>query len=121
MDLGITDNLDLLAIDKEYKPQTNGETTLLQAFFSDARVGNQRGYWLDDVLTSDIWQYDQKRLTDDTINDLNETAKKIAKELVNIGLYDKIDTKVFSNDNVVTLHLTAYNQNQIVFDRKFAI
>ena len=77
MDFALTDNLDLLVEDSEIGTQIDGETTLVQAFFTDARVKEQRGYWLD-IQMSDVWQYDQKRLTQETANNLNETAKEIA-------------------------------------------
>jgi phage gp46-like protein len=120
MDIALTENLDLLIIDNTLAEQENGETTMLQAFFSDARVKEQRGYWLDLPL-SEIWQYDQSRLTNETANNLNETAKEIAKELVAIGLYNRIETKVSINDGILTLHIMCYDTRNIIINRKFAI
>lgn len=121
MDFKLTDNLDLALENNEYTVQEDGETTLIQAFFTDARVQKLRGYWLD-IPTSDIWQYDQKRLTQETANDLNETAREIAEELVeNVGLYDRIETSAFIDDMILTLHIKAYNDKNIMIDRKFAI
>lgn len=120
MDIGLKDNLDFLIIDNMIQEQEDGETTLIQAFFSDARIKEQRGYWLD-IPLSDIWQYDQSRLTSETANNLNETAKEIAKEMVDIGLYTRIETSTSINDGILTLSIQAYDKKNIVVDRKFAI
>lgn len=120
MDIALTDNLDLLIVDGEIAQQENGETTMLQAFFSDARIQKQRGYWLELPL-SDIWQYDQSRLTNEVANNLNETAKEVAKELVDVGLYDRIETSTTINDGILTLRIMCYDTRNLVVDRKFAI
>jgi|LGOV01.1.fsa_nt_gb hypothetical protein len=120
MDFGLENNLDLLIIDNAIAEQENGETTMIQAFFSDARVKEQRGYWLALPL-SDIWRYDQSRLTNETANNLNETAREIAKELVAIGLYNRIETDVTIDGGVLTLHIMCYDTRNIIVDRKFAI
>lgn len=121
MDFKLTDDLDLLVEDNIYQEQEDGETTLIQAFFTDERVNGRRGYWLD-IQQSDIWQYDQARLTQETANNLNETAREIANDLVdNVGLYDRIETKTFIDDGILTLQIKAYNNKILEIDRKFAI
>ena len=120
MDIGLENNLDLLVVDNVLQGQENGEATLIQAFFSDARVNKQRGYWLDLPL-SDIWQYDQSRLTNETANNLNETAKEIAKEMVAIGLYDRIETSTSVDDGILTLLIQTYDKKNLIVNRKFAI
>ncbi len=120
MDFSLENNLDLKIVDGAIAEQENGETTMLQAFFSDARVKEQRGYWLDLPL-SEIWQYDQSRLTNETANNLNETAKEIAKELVATGLYNRIETNATINSGILTLHIMCYDTRNIIIDRKFAI
>lgn len=120
MDFLLTDNLDLKVEDGIIGTQVDGETTMLQAFFTDARVKKQRGYWID-IQMSEIWQYDQKRLTNETVNNINETAKEIADALVLDGLYKRIETSASIIDNVLTLNIKAYDNKNLVFDRKFAI
>lgn len=120
MDFKLTDNLDIYVEGGEVQQQVDNETTMLQAFFSDGRVNEQRGYWLD-VPLSEMWQFDQKRLNTDTVNDLNETAKEVAKKLVSLGVYDRIETNAFIQDNVLTLNIKAYDKKNLVFDRKFAV
>jgi phage gp46-like protein len=120
MDFALTDNLDLMVEDNEIGIQVDGETTLIQAFFTDARVKEQRGYWLD-IQMSDVWQYDQKRLTQETANNLNETAKEIADALVLEKLYTRIETSTSINDGVLTLNIKAYDNKNLVVNRKFAI
>ena len=120
MDIALEDNLDFLIVDGVIAEQENGETTMIQAFFSDARIKEQRGYWLELPL-SDVWKYDQGRLTNETANNLNETAREIAKELVAIGLYNRIETDVTIDSGILTLHIMCYDTRNIIVDRKFAI
>ena len=120
MDLLLTDNLDIGINNGTYGTQENGETTLLQAFFTDARVSEKRGYWLD-IQQSEIWQFQQKRLTQETANDLNEVAREIANSLVNEGLYDRIETNVLMGKGILELQIKCYDTRSIVVDRKFKI
>lgn len=120
MDFSLTDNLDLKVEDGMIGTQIDGETTMLQAFFTDARVQNQRGYWLD-VQMCELWQYDQKRLVNETVNNINETAKEIADSLVLGGLYKRIETSASIIDNVLTLNIKAYDDKNLIVNRKFAI
>ena len=120
MDLLLSDNLDLGVENGTYGEQQDGETTLLQAFFTDARVNNQRGYWLE-IKASEVWQYNQSRLTQEVADNLAETAKEIADTLVNEGLYDRIETRVFMDSGAMTLQLKCYDKKNIVVNRKFVI
>lgn len=120
MDFLLSDNLDLKVEDGIIGEQADGETTLLTAFFTDKRVNEQRGYWID-IKSSEIWTYDQSRLTDEMARNLRETAKQIADDLVDESLYTKIDTDAYISDGLMTLHIMCYDKKQIVVDRKFAI
>ena len=119
-DFALEDNLDIKMVEGEIVSQENGETTVINAFFTDSRVGEVRGYWLD-VKSSEVWTYDQSRLTSDIANELTESAKEIAKELVDDGLYERIDAVASVSDTVMTLHIKCYDVKGIVVDRKFAI
>ncbi len=120
MDFLLTDNLDLKIEDGIIGTQIDGETTMLQAFFTDARVKQQRGYWLE-IQMSELWQFDQKRLTNETVNNINETAKEVADSLVLQGLYKRIETSALIIDNILTLNIKAYDSKNLVVNRKFAI
>ena len=120
MDFLLDDNLDLKVEDGIIGTQIDGETTMLQAFFTDARVKNQRGYWLD-IQMSEFWQYDQTRLVNETVNNLDETAKEIADALVLSGLYKRIETNVSIIDKILTLDIKAYDNKKLIVNRKFAI
>ena len=120
MDFGLTDDLDLQVEDGIIGEQEDGETTLLTAFFTDARVSEQRGYWID-IKSSEIWTYDQSRLTDEVARNLRETAKQIADELVDESVYTKIDTDAYISDGLLTLSVQCYDKKEIVVDRKFAV
>lgn len=120
MDFGLTEDLDLQVEDGVFGMQEDGETTLITAFFTDARVNEQRGYWID-IKGSEIWTYDQSRLTDEVARNLRETAKDIADKLVDEGLYSKIYTDAFISDGLLTLHIMCYDRKEIVVDRKFAV
>lgn len=120
MDFGLTDNIDLKLENGEYVVQENGEATTINAFFTDSRVNKKRGYWLD-IMSSEIWTYEQSRLTNDVARELTETAREIAKELVEEGLYTRVETEAYVSDSVMTLDIKCYNKSLVVVDRKFAI
>ncbi len=120
MDFGLKDNLDLLVVDGVYGLQENGETTMLQAFFTDARVNDLRGFWIE-IQLGEIWQFEQKRLTTEAANDLNETAREVAKDLVDSGLYDRIETETFIENGGLVLSIKAFDKKDIVVNRKFVI
>jgi len=120
MDFGLTDKLDLKLEDDIIVGQEDGETTLITAFFTDKRVKEQRGYWIE-VQSSEIWTYDQSRLTDEVARQLRETAKEIADNLVEQGLYNRIETDAYASDGVMTLEIRCYDKKQIVVNRRFAI
>lgn len=120
MDFLLDDKLDLKLEDGTIGTQQDGETTLITAFFTDARVNEQRGYWLE-VQSSEIWTYDQSRLTNEVARELRETAQQIADNLVEQGLYNRIETDAYASDGVMTLEIRCYDKKQIIVNRKFAI
>jgi phage gp46-like protein len=120
-DIKLTEDLDFFAKDGVIIPQENGESTLIQALFSDDRVNNQRGYWGNDIILSELWQYDQSRINQDTANEIREDVQNVCNKLVKNKIYDKINTQVTQNDTSFTIRITAYNKNMIVLDRKFRV
>lgn len=120
MDLKYTYELDLEIVDGEFQLQDNGEATTINAFFSDARYANQRGYWIQ-ILSTTLWRYDQSRVTDDTISDIQEIANNISRELVAQGVYDKLNAEVKLEGMYVILYIQGHNDNKINFNRKFRI
>jgi len=120
MDFLLDSELDLMVEGNELGLQKDEETTLITAFFTDARIDNQRGYWLD-IRSSEIWKYDQSRLTNETARDLRETAKAIADKLVDDGLYNRIEVDAYVKDGIMTLEINCYDTKQLVFSRKFAV
>lgn len=120
MDFGLENNLDLKMENGELVAQENGEATTINAFFTDSRVNEKRGYWLD-IMSSEVWTYDQSRLTNETALELTETAREIAKKLVEEELYTRVETEAYVSDMVMTLDIKCYNQSLVVVDRKFAI
>ena len=120
-DFGFTDDLDLMVVDGEYIGQENNATTVITAFFTDERGGSARGYWLD-VRKSEIWQYEQARLMEETASDIREAAKDVADRLVKEEqLYERIDADAYIANGVMTLDIQCYNNGKTVFARKFAI
>ena len=121
MDFLMEDDLDLRVSDTgEYLSTETGDTTLITAFFSDIRVRGKRGYYLP-ILSSDLWIYDQARITNRTVSDMTESARAISAELVDIGLYDDIEAAATIDDNIITLTIKCYNDQRLVVERKFAI
>jgi len=120
MDFKLDDKLDLQLQDNVIDTQDDGETTLITAFFTDSRVRNQRGYWID-IKSSEIWTYDQSRLTDEVARNLRETAKEIALKLVEDGLYTRIETDAYITNGIMTLQVICYDKKEITVNRRFAI
>ena len=121
VDLLLTSNLDLRVVDNTIGLQADGETTLLSAMFTDARVGDKRGYWIEDIQASEFWTFSQRRAVEEEANEMRETAKALSEDLEQSGLYDRIDTDAFIRDDILTLEVKAYDNNQIKLDRIFAI
>ena len=120
MDLKYTYDLDLDVKDGEYQLQDNGEATTINAFFTDARYADQRGYWIA-IPSIDLWRYDQSRILDDTIANIQETANNIAKKLVEEDVYDKLVPTVSHEGMYIVLSIQGYNTNKLEFNRKFRI
>lgn len=120
MDFLLDSELDLMVEGNELGLQKDEETTLITAFFTDARMNKQRGYWLN-IQSSEIWQYEQSRLTNETARDLRETAKTIADKLVDDGLYNRIEADAYIKDGIMTLEINCYDTKQLVFNKKFAV
>jgi len=120
MDFLLDDKLDLMLDGNELSVQKDEETTLMTAFFTDARMSKQRGYWLN-IQSSEIWQYDQSRLTNETARELRETAKTISDKLVDYGLYNRIEADAYVKDGIMTLEINCYDTKQLVFNKKFAV
>ena len=120
IDFALADNLDIKMVDGEFLAQENGEATVINAFFTDSRVNKMRGYWLD-ITASEVWTYEQSRLTENIANELTETAKEIAQKLVSDGLYQRVDAVASISDGVMSLYLKCYDEKRIVVNRKFSI
>ena len=123
MDFALTSDLDLrFNQDGEYELQDNGETTVISSFFTDARLNGQRGYWEDSVNSSELWRYEQARLSSEVATEVKETARDVADRLVKQGVFSKIDVDTSITDYMfMTLRLRCYNKKGIVVDRKFTI
>lgn len=123
MDFALMSDLDLkVGEDGVYQLQSNGETTVINAFFTDARYNGQRGYWIDDVESSELWRYEQARLTSEDAIEVKETAREVSDRMVKSGLFTRVDVDTFITDNIfMTLLLRCYNKNDIVIQRKFTI
>ena len=120
MDLAYTYDLDLDIQNNKFQLQVDGEATTISAFFSDDRYNNQRGYWLE-ILNTDLWRYDQSRILDNTLSDIQETCNNISKKLVEQGLYNKLTATVSLDGMYVVLLIQGYNDNNMSFNRKFTI
>lgn len=123
MDFKLSNDLDLVFDENgAYSLQENGETSLITAFFTDARVNEQRGYWVDEVVASELWRYDQSRVTNETILEIKEIAKSVSDKIIKESLFSRVDVSVFSNDaSFITMHLQCFNKSHLVTDRKFVV
>jgi len=122
MDFKLDDDLDLAVEDGEFVLQQNDETTLIAAFFTDGRIAGKRGYWLD-ILASDMWQFDQARVKGDVAVGLNEEAQEISRDLINDGIFERIETNAYIKSGEIVLEVSAFNLNEEmpVVNRRFVI
>ena len=120
MDFALSDNLDLVIEDGEYSLEQDGETTMIAAFFSDARIDSKRGYWLP-ILSSEIWKHDQARISADAASELEETARQIAAEIVSDGVYRKIEVSASIDGIKMALDVKCYSDKGEIVERKFSI
>lgn len=120
LDFKIRDDLDIAITGGEAGTQDNNVTTLMTAFFTDARVGARRGYWLD-TESSDLWIHDQARVSNLTAKKMTESAKGISSELVDTGLFERIDAVAEVDDGTIYLNVRCYNDGQLVVKRKFRV
>lgn len=120
MDIRLTDELDIDLENGITLKDENKETTLMAAFFTDKRVRDKRGYWLE-VQNSEAWTFEQSRLTEEVAREFRETAKEIAMSLVEDGLHSKINTDVTIDKGVMTLKVQCYDDKKLVLERRYKI
>lgn len=120
LDFRLTDDLDVSVDLGEAGEQVNNITTVLTAFFTDSRIGGRRGYWLD-TSSSELWVHDQARVSELSAKELTESAKGIAAELVEQGVFDRIDATVNVDDTQLSIIIRCYDNGALVEHRKFNI
>lgn len=120
MDLALDKNMDFLVEDGEFVEQINGETTLVTALFTDARVGGERGYWLD-INDSSLWVYEQSKLSDEARSKINIAVNQSVNQLVNDGLYEDINTEVYILGDRMNINIRCYNDSQEVVNKSFTL
>ncbi len=124
MDFNLDSNLDLLVKDGviDYLDDNNNETTMLCALFTNGRANESEGYWLDDIISSDLWIYDQSVLDENKINSLELGVQATLNELVEQGFFTKIDATADIAGNEVLLKIKAYkNDKSPVIDKIFKV
>jgi len=121
MDLRYTKDMDLEIVDGEYVSEELGETTFLSGIFTDARVGNRRGYWAD-IIQSKVWsKIEQSRYRDIDLLEIREFASQTATELEKKGIYDKIYIDVLRENGFTRMEVECKKQNKTVFSRKYKV
>jgi phage gp46-like protein len=120
LDFRLTDDLDIVIDLGKYGEQVNNITTVMTAFFTDSRVSGKRGYWLD-ITSSELWLNMQTRVSELSAKELTESTKSVAAELVEQGVFSRIDADVTSGGGQLTLNIKCYDNGQLVEHRKFNI
>lgn len=121
LDFEFTETLDLKLENDEFTNQTHGETSLIAAIYTNARIRNTAGYWLD-VNSSEVWTLQQSRLTQDVATKMVEYVRTITQKLVKQGLFSRIDVSSDISTGRLGLLLQCYdNDKLIIIDRKYFI
>jgi len=120
LDFKLTDDLDIVVHLGADGEQRNNITTVTTAFFTDARVGGKRGYWLN-TSASELWIHEQARVTELSAKEMTESAKGIAAELVEQGVFERIDAEVKLHDGQMRLDIRCYNDGSLVERRAFNV
>ena len=121
LDFEFTETLDLKLEDGEFSSQSHGETSLITAIYTNARIRNTAGYWLD-VNSSEVWTLQQSRLTQDVATKMVEYVRTTTQKLVKQGLFSRIDVSSDISSGKLGLLLQCYDDDKlIVIDRKYFI
>ncbi len=113
MDINLTEDLDFVVENDiiDYVDDDNNEMTLLTALYTDGVVDDERGYWLPEILTSDLWVYDQSRIDENIENDIEDSFQDVLNEFVELELYSSYETEISSESNYVDVKIIAYKDN----------
>ncbi len=84
MDLKYNENLDLELEEEGFAEEKTNNSLILATMFTDERIGNKRGYWLD-VPASRVWTFEQSKVTADRANDLIAEATAAMQQLIDDG------------------------------------
>lgn len=121
LDFEFTEDLDLKIEDGRFSSQDNGETTLLAAIYTNARVNGHRGYWLD-VNSSSAWTLQQSRLTQNVAARMLDSVRTATQRLVRQGLFSRVDVSSDISTGRIGLLLRCFDHSQnLVIDRKYHI
>lgn len=116
IDFALTEDNDMKTDDVQYLDENDKVTALINAFHTDGRDESRRGYWLEDIPQSTLWTFDQARLNSNTAGEMEETAREVAEELVDDGLFERIDISVAANirDGCMDMTVRCYNEENIL-------
>ena len=120
LDFALTADLDLDIENLEIQNQKSIETTVMTAFFSDARISNKRGYW-SDLILSELWKYDQSRLTPQVTLDLEQDAKEVGNKLVSEGVCDDVEVSAYIESGRIFLNVKCFTNDNLILEKNFNI
>lgn len=98
MDYIIDNTFDLVLENGRYQVTINHlKNIIYQALFTDARVNNQRGFWID-INNSELWLYtEQGRKNSETYSDIRYILNNCLINLLNQGYFINFNIDFRSN------------------------
>ncbi len=122
-DFEFDENLDL-KIDsetEEFSINETGETAILTGAFSDARVSDKAGYWLD-IPLSNLWVFKQSRNNQLTRREIQESSIELSNRLVDDAIFNNIKTNVIGMGNTIIINFNCLTKsNKVILTKEIEV
>lgn len=120
-DFALTADFDLQIENGEFVEQKSYEGTIMCSMHTDERVGGRRGYWCD-MVKSELWLFEQKRVSGTDLAELEVCLRKVAKSIVRDGVFSDMDVEVMMDAGLPATKVRCYDANGLlVVERKFTV
>ncbi len=126
MDFKLTENLDFEVINGiiQNNDNSNNETALLTALFTNKREGTEEGYWVDELFSSLLWKYDSSRINQEVADNIKTDIQDVLILLVNDDIYENMNNEVTYEDgeSSALIKIEAYKDNEVpVLSKSFKV
>ena len=120
-DFALNADFDLQVEGGVFAEQKSYEGTIMCSMHTDGRVAGRRGYWCD-MIQSELWIFEQKRVSGADLAELDSCLKKVAKAMVREGVFGDMDVEVMMDEGVPATKVRCYDASGLlVVERKFTV